>query len=438
MPELKKELSLLHLTFYGIGIILGAGIYVLLGEAAGIAGNAVWISFGIAALIAGFTGLSYAELSSMYPKSAAEFVYTQNAFKKAWMSFGVEWIMIFTVIVSAATVALGFGRYFNFLFDIPVIPAAIGLIILLSLINYRGIKESANFNIISTIIEMIGLLIIIAIGVMFFGNFSGKDFFFSPTGFSGIFTATALIFFAYIGFEEMVNVSEETKNAKKMIPKALIISLIVSTILYMLVSISAIGVVGWEALSQSQAPLAEVAALSIPHASTIMALIALFATANTVLFSLIVVSRMLYGLSCNNTIPGICSKLSPFGTPVVSVFIVMILTIGFVLIGDLKTIASLTDVGIFVVYLFVNSALIVLRYKQPNAERPFKSPINIGKFPVLALLGILSSGFMLYLFDPILLLYELGLLLIGIIVYRVYSKSVKHSISSQKTGRIKT
>src|SRR3989344_6019016 len=171
MPELKKELSLFQTTFYGIGIILGAGIYVLIGEAAGIAGNAVWLSFGIAALIAAFTGLSYAELSSMYPKDAAEYVYAQNAFGKPWFSFGIEWVMVFTGIVSAATVALGFGRYFNYLFGFDIIIAAILLVMVLSLLNYKGIKESANFNLVSTIIEMLGLLIIIAIGFLFFGNF---------------------------------------------------------------------------------------------------------------------------------------------------------------------------------------------------------------------------------------------------------------------------
>ncbi|MDO8537959.1 MAG: APC family permease [archaeon] len=438
MPELKKELSLLQATFYGIGIILGAGIYVLLGEAAGIAGNAVWIAFGLAALIAGFTGLSYAELSSMFPKTAAEYVYSFNAFKKAWLSFGIEWIMIFTVIVSAATVALGFARYFNYLFGTDIILTAIALIVLLSAVNYKGIKDSANFNLFSTLVEMAGLVIVIGIGALFFGNFQQHDFFLSPSGWGGILSATSLIFFAYIGFEEMVNVSEETKNASKVIPKALIIALIVSTILYMLVSISAIGVLGWEALSVSQAPLADVVAVAIPDASFVMALIALFATANTVLFSLIVVSRMLYGLSCNNTIPGICSRLSPFGTPVVSIIIVMFLTIGFVLLGNLKFVASLTDVGIFFVYIFVNASLIVLRFSQPNLERPFKTPLNIGKFPILAGLGLLSALFMLFLFEPTLILYEIVLLVIGVIVYKIYSNKIIHSISNQTSGRFKT
>ena len=435
MPELKKELSFLQIVFYGVGIILGAGIYVLIGEAAGIAGNAVWISFGFAALIAAFTGLSYAELSSMYSKDAAEYVYAQNAFKKPWLSFGIEWIMIFTGIVSAATVALGFGRYFNFLFGSDIIITAALLIIILSFLNYRGIKESANFNLISTIIEMGGLLIIIFIGFLFFGNFKQQDFFFSPTGWNGILTATSLIFFAYIGFEEMVQVSEETKNSEKIMPKALLVALAISTILYMLVSISAIGVLGWEKLSSSNAPLAEVAGLAIPHASILMAFIALFATANTVLFSLVVVSRMLYGLSCNNAIPGICSRIGRFGTPFVPVFLVMFLAIGFVLLGNIKLIASITDVGIFVVYIFVNASLIFLRFSQPTLQRPFKSPLNIGKFPVLALLGLLSAGFMLFLFEPILLLYEVVLVIIGIVLFKLYSNKIIQSISAKKTGK---
>ncbi len=380
----------------------------------------------IAALIAAFTGMSYAELSSMYSKDAAEYVYTNNAFRKPALSFVVEWIMVFAVIVSGATVALGFGGYFSHIFGVPQIAAAIALIVILSIISYIGIKESARFNVLSTIIEISGLVIVAAIGMFFIGNASVTvDFFYSPAGMAGIFSATAVIFFAYIGFEELVNFSEETKNAKKIMPKALLLSLVISTVLYILVAVSAVSIVGWENLSTSKAPLTEVVARVYPNAAIIMSIIALFATSNTVLVILIVASRLLYGLSCNHSLPAVCSVVGKRGTPYIAVFLVMLFSILALAVGGIKEIAMLTDIGIFIVYIFVNLSLIALRYTQPKAKRLFKSPINIGRFPMLALFGIIASSFMLLHFSVYLILLELTVITIGFAVYLTYSHAKK-------------
>jgi APA family basic amino acid/polyamine antiporter len=150
--KLKKALGLFELSLYGIGIILGAGIYSLIGVGAGIAGNAIWISFVFAAIIAAFTGLSYAELSSIYPKEAAEYNYTKNAFQKKNLSFIVGWLMVLASVVAAVTVAFGFAGYFTHLFGGEITLTAAFLILFLSSINYIGIKESSTFNILSTII----------------------------------------------------------------------------------------------------------------------------------------------------------------------------------------------------------------------------------------------------------------------------------------------
>lgn len=421
MVKLKKELSLFTATLYGVGIILGAGIYVLIGQAAAIAGTAMWISFAVAAIIATFTGLSYAELAGMFPKDAAEYVYTKRAFGKSWLAFLVQWIMVFTLLVSASTVALGFGGYFSFIFGTAPIMAAAGLLVVLSAINYIGIKESARFNILSTIVEASGLALVIIVGMFFIGR-SPVDYFAVTAGLGSILSATALIFFAYLGFEELVNLSEETKNATRVIPKALVISLAISTVLYILVALSSLSIIGADRLAASQAPLTEVVSAAIPQAGLLMSLIALFATANTVLVILIVVSRMLYGLSCNNTLPGLCNRVGRRGTPYVAVFTVMLFALAFLLIGGIKTIALLTDVGIFVVYLFVNAALIWLRYKKPKAKRTFRSPVNVGKFPVLAFLGILSAGLMLLHFEPVLILYEVVVAVAGAVFYKLFTR----------------
>ena len=284
--KLKRELNLFTTTLYGIGIILGAGIYALIGVGAGIAGNMLWLAFLLSAVLAFFTGLSYAELSSSYPKEAAEYNYTKKAFNNKTLSFVVGWLLIIASILAAATVSLGFAGYLNNLIGGNIIFIAISLIIILSLINYYGIKESATFNVIGSIIEVAGLVFVALIGLYFFSDFDVNFFELPQSGFSGILSAVAIIFFAYLGFEDIANVSEEVKNAKKIVPKALVFALIISTLLYMLVSISSIGVLGWEALSESKAPLSDVVGKAIPNASVIMSIIALFATSNTVLILL--------------------------------------------------------------------------------------------------------------------------------------------------------
>ena len=266
--KLKREMTLFTATLYGIGIILGAGIYALIGEGAGIAGNALWVSFILAAVIASLTGMSYAELSSMYPKEAAEYNYARKAFNKRLLPFVVGWVLIVAGIVSAATVALGFAGYFSHIFGGKQILIAAALIALLSLINYRGIKESVRFNVISSIIEVAGLVIIAAIGLMFVGS-SSVDFFDFSFGMNGIIAATALIFFAYIGFEGVANIAEETKNAKSVVPKALLLSLAISTVLYILVAVASVGMLGWERLFSAQGPPPEGMAGALSDAATI-------------------------------------------------------------------------------------------------------------------------------------------------------------------------
>jgi APA family basic amino acid/polyamine antiporter len=164
MSELTRPMGLFQLIMYGVGLILGAGIYVLIGEAVGFAGDFVWMAFVLGSIVALFAGFSYAELSSIFPKAAAEYVFIKNAFKNNFFAFVIGWLTAITSIITAATVALGFGGYFLEFFDIPIIISAIGLLGILSLLNFIGIRESAWTNTIFTIIEAAGLILIIIIG----------------------------------------------------------------------------------------------------------------------------------------------------------------------------------------------------------------------------------------------------------------------------------
>ncbi len=421
IPSLDRSLGLFEATMYGVGIILGAGIYALLGEGAGIAGNSVWLSFLIGAVVAAFTGLSYSELSSMVPKEAAEYNYTKLAFGRS-MAFIVGWALLLAMVIATSTVSIGFAGYFGQLFSTPVLPVALGIIIIFSLINLWGIKQSSNINIVATLIEAGGLVLVIIVGMLFFNP--NIDIMYSPAGFAGIMSGAALMFFAFIGFENVANMSEETKNARKVVPKALLLSLAISTAFYIMVSIAAVSVVGWEALSTSSAPMSMILGNVLgPNAAALMSVIALFSTGNTILISLIVASRMMYGMARDSSLPKALAKINPrTKTPLFGVLVTMVLAVLFVMVGDISFIAKLTTASIFVAYIFVNASLIALRYKAPGEERLFKVPLNIGKFPVIAALGIASSILLLVYSDPIILGIEAVLLLAGGVIYKVHSR----------------
>lgn len=383
----------------------------------------MWISFVVAAFIAAFTGFSYAELAGMFPRNAAEYVYTKNAFRNNSLAFIAQWIMLFTLIVSAATVALGFGGYFSVLTGVQPPVAAAALIAVLSVINYRGIRLSTRFNTFSTITEISGLVLVVVAGTFFIGK-TKVDMFYSPSGMQGIFSAASLIFFAYIGFEEIVNLSEDTKKARNIVPKALVISLAISTLFYILVSLSSVSILGADRLGASKAPLADVISAVFPSGGLLMSLIALFATANTVMVIMLVASRMIYGLARNNSMPAVLGRIGPTGTPHVSIAVVLMFSLLSLLFGGIKTIALLTDLGIFTVYILINLSLIILRYKKPAIKGTFRSPLNFGRFPVLALFGILSSAYMLTHFPAELFVIESGIILVGLVLYKSFRKVV--------------
>jgi len=418
--ELKRELGLFEVTLSGVGIILGAGIYALIGKAAELAGNSVWLSFAIAALIAVFTGLSYAELSSIFPQASAEYEYTNRAFGKR-LAFVVGWLIIFSGVIGASTVALGFGGYFFALTGLPVLPSAILLLLLLSVVLFWGIKISAWFAIVFTLIETSGLLMVIYIGLPHLGS---VDYLEMPHGTSGVFEAAALIFFAYMGFEEMVKLSEETRDPEKNVPLALIGALAITIVLYMLVAVSVVSVVSWETLAASEAPFAEVAAQALgSDAFLVISAIALFATANTVLLMLLAASRIAYGMAGSSSIPDFLAKVHPGrGTPWAAIVVVMLLSMGFVFSGDIAFVASANDFILFATFVVINASLIYLRRKDPDRPRPFRVPLRIGWVPVLPILGIFTCLFLILHLDPAAILLGAALAVVGGVLALVRSR----------------
>jgi basic amino acid/polyamine antiporter, APA family len=415
---LRRDLGLFEATMCGMGIIFGAGIYVLMGAATGIAGNAVWLSFLIASIIAIFTGLSYAELSSAFPKDAGEYIYAEKAFGKK-IAFIVGYFIILAGVVSASAVALGFAGYFDALFGIEyLVPVAIVLLAVFSFVNFYGIKHAAKASIIFTCIETSGLLLIIALGFKYIGS---VNYFEMPHGLTGVFSASALVFFAFLGFDSIIKLSEETKNPTKIIPKALLLAISITTVVYVLVAISAVSILGWDKIAASTAPLADVAAAALgSNAFILLATIALFSTANTVLIILIATSRMIYGMSedKDRSLPEVFSRVhKKRRTPWIAIVSVLLLASTFAMIGDITIVAELTNFAVFSAFMVVNASLIALRYKLPNLKRKFKVPLNIGKFPILPLFGIITCIFMLANLELVVIAGGVALIAVGLLMH---------------------
>jgi len=421
--KLKKELSLLEITLIGIGNILGAGIYVLIGKAAGLAGNMVWFSFLFAGATASLSAFSYMELASMYPRAGAEYEFVKKAFGERTGLF-VGLLVIYFVVITSSAVALGFGRYFSNLFGNENLTAAVGLFIFLSLIMIHGIKESARLAILISFIEVSGLLIVIYTGFPYLGTVNYLE---TPS-LSGVLEASTLIFFAFLGFEDIVRLSQETKEAEKTTPKALLIAISFTVFLYMCVAVTSVSVLDFRVLGLSGAPLADVASVSLGNdAFVLMSWIALFSTMNTVLVVMLGGSRLVYGMAYSGSLPRILSRVHPhYHTPWVAILGVACLSTLFVLFKDIAVVANIANFMIFIVFFMVNLSLIKLRYIDPGRKRPFKVPLNIGHFPLLPFLGSLSTVVLFSQLNLEVITYGLVLVGIGILIVLFKTKKKAH------------
>lgn len=442
-PALKRTINLFHATMYGIGLILGAGIFVIIGDAAEIAGNLLWISFIISSFLAICTAFSYAELSSIFPKSAAEYIYVKNSFEKLSLSIFVGCLTIFVGVVSASAVAIGFSNYLSvFLPEYPPIIFSILIVAILSFINFYGIRESIWFNTIFTLIELSGLVIIIFIGFIF-GNFSNVNFLESPisdkmpinnnnflSSIGLIFGASALIFFAYYGFENIPNIAEETKNPSKTISRAILLSIIITTIVYVLVVISSLSLVTWQELSSSNVPLSLVIETVFENKGNfIISIIALFATTNTVLMMLISSSRIIYGMSKDGALINFFSKIHKTrDTPWLATIMTALLSITVIIVSsnNISSVSKIAVFGIFTVFAFVNLSLILLKLKKSSSylSNSF-SLLNYKRLPIFAIMGIIISFIMLLQFDSTTILSSLVIMSILFFIGVSFAKSKK-------------
>ena len=369
--ELKRSLSLTQITLYGLGTILGAGIYVLIGKVAGLAGLYAPVSFVVAAALAALTGLSYAELSARYPKSAGEAVYVQEGLRLRALSVVVGLLIILTGVVSAATIANGFVGYLHIFVAIPDWLAITLLVLLLGALAAWGIAESVMAASLITLLEVGGLLLVLFVAGDSLGDLPARLPELIPPAdggiWQGIMLGAFLAFYAFIGFEDMVNVAEEVKDPSRNLPLAIIIAIVVSTILYLLVSLVAVLSLPPAELAQSRAPLALIYERATGSAPVLISLISIFAVVNGALIQIIMAARVFYGMSREGWLHDSFGKVHAVTqTPLLSTAVATLMVLALALWLPLVTLAKATSFIIMAVFALINLSLVLIKRRHPK------------------------------------------------------------------------
>lgn len=395
--KLKPVLGPIQLVFYGVGVIVGAGVYSVIGTAAGIAHQNLWLSFAVGAFVALLTGFAYAEMTTSFPSSGAEYQWLRHALPRfAFVSFAIGLVILIGGAAAAATVAVAFGGYLTTFADIPIWLSASTLLAACTALNIWGLRESSWANIVFTAVEVAGLIFVIAAG-----SASGRLF--EPllvTTRDGVLPAAATVFFVYLGFEKIANMTEEVRSPARNIPRAIFHSIAITTTLYILVSLAVMCLATPNELANSNAPLASAIEKVWRGGGRVLSAIAIISTANTVLISLVAGSRLAYSMGRDNEIPGVFAALLPDrDTPWVAAISIFAMSELMVPIGNVKILAELSSLTALLAFLAVNIAVIVLRYRFPDRARPFRVPFAVGRMPVIPVASIASICLLMINFD---------------------------------------
>ena len=354
-----------------------------MGEATSRSGALVWLSFVIAAGLSALTAFSYMELSSMFPRASAEHEFTRQVFPR-WIAGTVGWIMAVALVVATATVALGFSQYVREFVEVDRRVAAVGLIAVMVVISYLGMERAAWVVVALGAVEVGSLIVVGVSGLSRVGDVT-----LTTGSFGGVLSGAALVFFAFIGFDEVITLSEETRDPVRTIPRALLLALGISTLLYVLVAVSAVSVLGVDGLSASERPLAEaMTELFGPGAGRWLSIAAIVSTSSTVLLVVTAASRMLYGVAVAGDLPSRLGIVRHRRVPLNALLVSAAVACGLILFNDLSLLAAATDVLVYVTFVFVNLVTIMLRKTEPNLERPFRIRGTIGWVPIVPVLGL--------------------------------------------------
>jgi len=432
-PQLRRVMGPGLLLLFIVGDILGTGVYALTGDVAAEVGGAAWIPFLVAFLIATVTAFSYLELVTKYPQAAGAALYAHKAFGLQFVTFLVAFVVMCSGITSASTASRFFAANFDTAFDlgwgkVGIVVVALLFMAMLAAVNFRGVGESVKLNVGLTIIEISGLLLVIMVGLWAFTG-GGADVDFSrvvafdtasdKNTFMAITAATSLAFFAMVGFEDSVNMAEETKDPVKVFPKALLTGLSIAGLVYVVVAIIAVALVPVGTLESSDTPLVEVVKAGAPNLpiEDILPFISMFAVSNTALINMLMASRLIYGMARQHVLPPVLGAVHPRRrTPWVAIVFTTLIAFGLIFYVTafanstaISVLGGTTSLLLLAVFAIVNVAVLVLRRDVQEAGGHFKTPT------VLPVIGCVVS---LYLVTPLSgrpgQQYLLALILIGI------------------------
>ncbi|MCW2131738.1 APC family permease [Arthrobacter sp. VKM Ac-2550] len=428
-PELKRAIGPKLLLLFIVGDILGTGVYALTGRIAGEVGGAAWAPILLAFIVATITAFSYLELVTKYPQAAGAALYTHKAFGIHFLTFLVTFAVLSSGITSASTASKFLAENFIVGFNLDwdqggVTWVAVIFMVVLALINLRGVAESIKFNVVLTLVEFTGLMIVIFIGfwamsqgnvdfsrVLIFETSADKGAFLSITA------ATSLAFFSMVGFEDSVNMAEETKDPVKIFPKVMLTGLGITVLIYILVSIAAVAIVPIGVLSESTTPLLEVVQTGAPGlpVDVIYPFLSMFAVANTALINMLMASRLLYGMAKQDVLPRSLGKVLPNRrSPWASIIFTTLIAVGLIITvtnfmgtDTVSALGGTTALLLLCVFTVVNVAVLVLR-RRPIDRKHFRAP----KF--LPYLGVLTCGFLVgpWAQDPV--EYQIAGVMIGV------------------------
>ncbi|MEX2168335.1 MAG: APC family permease [Pirellulales bacterium] len=404
-PVLLRTIGLFSLVVYGVGDMIGSGIYGTVGEAAGQLGNAVWLAFVVSMIAALLTGLSYACLASRYPRAAGAAYVTQRAFGLPFLSYLIGLAITASGITSMATQTNVFAKILQAMLGGPWLLMALLFLGVMTAINLWGIRQSMWTNLACTAVEVGGLLFIIGIGLRYWGS---VDYLETPDatvdaqgrildhglGVSMLLAGSVLTFFSFIGFEDMLNVAEEVKEPRRNMPWGIMVALGVVTILYIAIAVTAVSVVDYRALATSPSPLSLVTGRAAPwlHPKT-FDFITMFAVANSMLINYIMGSRLLYGMARQGLLPAILGRVhAKRHTPHVAILTLLVIVVVLALSGGkdgVATLASATALLLLFSFMIVNAALIVLKVRPDEPPGGFEVPV------LVPLLGVLVNGVLL-------------------------------------------
>jgi APA family basic amino acid/polyamine antiporter len=434
--QLKRDISGKMLYLFILGDVLGAGIYALIGQIAGEVGGVTWVPMIVALLLALLTAASYAELVTKYPKAGGSAVFAERAYKRPVVSFLVGYCMLAAGVVSASGLALAFaGDYLATFIELPPVLGAVLFLIVIALINARGIKESVRANLVMTMIETTGLvLVVVAVAIMLGG---GKGDLGRATQFAeggspviAVFGAALLAYYSFVGFETSANVIEEVKDPSRVYPKALFGALATAGVLYVLVGTAASIAVPSDELGESTGPLLTVIqATGVGIPAWLFSLIALVAVANGALLTMIMSSRLAYGMGAQGLLPSVFTKVLPKrGTPWVAILVTTGVAMVLTATGSIATLAETVVLLLLIVFLSTNIAVLVLRRERVEHQ-------HFRAWTVLPVLAVLSCLILLTQQSGEVWLRGGIIVAVGVVLYAITRLVRRRKSGSDATAR---